>query len=68
MTKKEHMKDKTDAELTKLLAHTRLALREARFGKAGARPADAAAPRKLRVAIAQVLTEQCARSITPATA
>ena len=61
MTKKETMKEKTDQELIKLLADTRALLRTERFAAAGARPKDSSAPRKFRVAIARILTEQHVR-------
>jgi ribosomal protein L29 len=64
MAKREHMHDKTDTELTTLLADTRKALREARFASAGARPADASGAKKLRARVARVLTEERARLIT----
>jgi ribosomal protein L29 len=62
MTKKDNMTTKTDAELTKLLSETRAELRTERFSAAGARAKDSNAPKKLRVKIAQALTEQHARS------
>jgi ribosomal protein L29 len=62
MTKKESMTTKTDQELSKLLADTRAALRTERFAAAGARPKDSNAPRKFRIAIARLLTEQSNRS------
>lgn len=52
------MTKKTDAELAKLLADTRSSLRTERFAAAGARPKDTNSPKKLRKAIARVLTEQ----------
>ena len=62
MTKKNRINDKGDAELTKLLVTTREQLRTERFAAAGARPKDSNAPRKLRVMIARILTEQSARN------
>ncbi len=63
MTKKKNtMTDKADTELTKLLVETREQLRTERFAAAGARPKDSNSPRKLRVTIARVLTEQSVRS------
>lgn len=56
------MTDKADTELTKLLVETREQLRTERFAAAGARPKDSNSPRKLRVTIARVLTEQSVRS------
>ena len=66
MTKKESMNEKTDQELLKVLADTRANLRTERFAAAGARPKDSNAPRKLRVTIARVLTEQHARALKAA--
>ena len=54
---------KTDQELSGLLSETRAALRAERFAAAGARPKDSNAPRKLRVTIARILTEQWARTL-----
>ena len=62
MTKKEHMRDKTEAELTKLLGETREALRTLRFESAGARPKDSTAPSKARKVLARILTETNARA------
>jgi len=62
MTKKEAMTTKTDTELVKLLGDTRAQLRTERFSAAGARAKDSNAPRKLRVTIARILTEQTARA------
>jgi len=56
------MTTKTDAELAKLLADTRGELRTVRFSAAGARAKDSNAPRKLRVTIARILTEEHART------
>jgi len=61
MTKKEPMTGKTAQELSKLLADTRALLRTERFSAVGARPKDSNAPRKHRMTIARILTEQCAR-------
>ncbi len=63
MTKKDNMKTKTDQELIKLLADTRAELRTERFSAAGARAKDPNAKGKLRTKIAQMLTEQHARSV-----
>jgi len=63
MTKKESMMTKTDQELAGLLFDTRATLRAERFAAAGARPKDSNAPRKLRITIARVLTEQHVRSL-----
>ncbi len=54
---------KTDHELTELLSKTRETLRAERFSAAGARAKDSNSPRKLRKAIARVLTEQRARAL-----
>ena len=62
MAKKEHMGNKTDAELGTLLADSRKELREVRFQAAGARAQDASAARKLRKTIARVLTERALRA------
>ena len=62
MTKKEHMTTKTDAELSKMLADTRVSLRTLRFESAGARPKDSTAPRKARKVVARILTETNARA------
>lgn len=56
------MKEKSEAELTKLLTDTRAALREVRFAAAGSRPADPSAPIKLRKVVARILTERRARA------
>lgn len=56
------MKIKTDQELLKLLADTRVELRSVRFSAAGARAKDSNAPKKFRAVIARVLTEQHARA------
>lgn len=61
MAKKDSMTTRTDTELAKLLADTREELRTERFSAAGARAKESNAPRKLRVKIARVLTEQHAR-------
>lgn len=55
------MMNKTDQELTKLLAETREQLRVERFSAVAARAKDSNAPKKLRAAIARVLTEQHSR-------
>lgn len=60
--KKNHIQDKGDAELVSMLSETREQLRNERFAAAGARPKDSNAPRKLRVTIARILTEQGIRS------
>lgn len=62
MTKKNPITTLGDAELTKLVTETREKLRMERFAAAGARPKESNAPRKLRVTIARILTEQTARS------
>ena len=61
MTKKDTMATRTDHELTSLLVETRAALRAERFSAAGARAKESNAPRKLRAAIARILTEQSQR-------
>jgi len=63
MTKKITMTTKTDAELVKILADTRVALRTERFSAAGSRAKESNAPRKLRATIARALTEQRAREL-----
>ena len=60
------MKTKTDAELSKLLSDTRETLRTERFSAAGARAKESNAPRKHRVTIARVLTEQRTRVLKAA--
>jgi len=62
MTKKNPIPTLGDAELSKLITETREELRKQRFAAAGARPKESNAPRKLRVTIARILTEQTARS------
>jgi len=62
------MTNKTDQELSKLLADTRALLRTERFAAAGARPKDSNSPRKFRVAIARILTELHARKLKAVTA
>lgn len=57
------MTTKTDAELIKLLADTREALRVERFSAAGARAKDSNAKGKLRATVARALTEQHARAL-----
>ena len=57
------MTTKTDAELVKILADTRVALRTERFSAAGSRAKESNAPRKLRATIARALTEQRAREL-----
>lgn len=66
MAKKNTMKTVTDQELSKTLLDTREHLRTERFAAAGARPKDSSSPRKLRVTIARVLTEQHARAMQTA--
>jgi ribosomal protein L29 len=66
MAKREHMRDKSDAELDKLLVETRSQLREERFAASGARAKDPNQATRLRKVIARVLTEQRARSLTGA--
>lgn len=56
------MTTKTDTELEKLLVTTRATLRTERFAAVGARAKDSNSPKKLRVTIARVLTEQSVRS------
>ena len=60
------MATKTDGELSKLLADTRASLRAERFAAAGARPKDSNAPRKFRITIARIFTEQRARALKTA--
>ncbi len=60
------MKKKTDAELVKLVADTRVALRMTRFESAGSRAKDSSAPKKLRAVVARALTEQNARALAAA--
>ena len=62
MTKKDSLKEKSDAELLKTLSETRAALRGERFAAAGARPKDSNSPMKLRKTIARLLTEQSVRA------
>jgi len=62
MAKKESMKEKADAELLKVLADTRAALRTERFSAAGARAKESNAPKKLRAIIARILTERSVRA------
>lgn len=57
------MTTKTDAELLKTVTDARTQLRSERFSAAGARAKDSNAPRKLRVKIARVLTEQHKRTL-----
>lgn len=61
MTKIESMLNKADPELLKMLSETRATLRGERFAAAGARPKDSNAPKKLRMTIARILTEQSRR-------
>ena len=61
MKKKTSYKEKTPAELTKMLVEMRGALRNIRFAAAGARPADSSAHGKTRTEIARVLTELATR-------
>ncbi len=56
------MNQKTDGELSTLLAETRASLRTLRFEAAGARPKDSTAPHKARKVVARILTERRARS------
>ncbi len=56
------MTTKTDAELSRLLADTREALRLERFSAAGARAKDPSAARNMRATVARVLTEKTARA------
>ncbi len=62
MAKKINIKILSDAELNKLVADTKVDLREHRFAAAGARPKDTNAARKGRKVVARVLTEQKARA------
>ncbi|MHB8860423.1 MAG: 50S ribosomal protein L29 [Minisyncoccota bacterium] len=64
MAKREVMTTKTDQELLKLLADTRALLRTERFAATGARAKDSNSPKKLRAAIARILTEQHARTFS----
>ena len=66
MAKKEDMTKKTDQELSKMLVENREQLRAVRFAAAGARPKDSDEPKKLRKAIARILTEQRARELRSA--
>ena len=54
---------KTEQELSKELADTRALLRVERFAAAGSRPKDPNMPRKHRVTIARILTEQHVRTL-----
>ena len=63
MAKKEHMHDKSDTELSKLLAETRASLREERFAASGARAKDPNTAGALRKVIARALTEQRSRAL-----
>jgi len=65
-TKKLDMKKMSAEELSKKLSETRTELRTLRFAQAGSRPADTTAPRKARVLIARILTEQNARATAEA--
>lgn len=60
--KKNPIKEKTPAELTKMLAEKREELRKLRFEAAGARPKDTNAPAKVRKEIARILTELSSRT------
>ncbi len=55
--KKLSLKDKTVADLTKMLGEKREELRKLRFEAAGARPKDTNAPAKVRKDIARILTK-----------
>jgi ribosomal protein L29 len=59
--KKNPLKEKTPAELAKLLGEKREEQRALRFATLGARPKDPDAPKKLRKEIAQVMFEISAR-------
>lgn len=54
---------KTDQELVQLIGEARMRLRTERFAAAGARPKDSNAPKKSRLTIARILTEQRARTL-----
>lgn len=60
--KKNSLKEKTPAELTKMLGEKREEMRVLRFSSLGARPKDADAPKKLRKEVAQVMFELHART------
>lgn len=64
MAKKLILKEKTPAELAKLLGEKREELRKLRFEAAGARPKDSNAPKKVRAEIARIMTELTARTKT----
>ncbi len=57
MAKKLNLKEKSPADLEKILKEQREELRGLRFAAAGARPKDSNAPLKTRREIARVLTE-----------
>lgn len=56
-TKKNQLKEKTPAELTKLVKEKREELRGLRFAAAGARPKDSSLQGKNRKEVARLLTE-----------
>jgi ribosomal protein L29 len=60
--KKNPLKEKTPAELNKMLGEKREEMRTMRFSSLGARPKDADAPKKLRKEIAQLMFEIGART------
>ena len=60
--KKVKFTDKTDAELTKIIAEKREELRKLRFSAAGARAKDSSALGKLRKDIARIETLRTTRA------
>ncbi len=62
MAKKTNIKEKSEAELTKMLKEKREELRKLRFSAAGARPKDSNGPTKSRKEIARLLTEMGSRA------
>ena len=61
MAKKSNIKEKSPAELMKLLKQKREELRGLRFSSAGARAKDSNAPKQTRKEIARLLTEMGTR-------
>lgn len=61
MSKKLSLKEKSVAEIQKLLTEKREELRTLRFSAAGARAKDTNGPKKARTVVAQALTELSAR-------
>ena len=61
MSKKLSLKEKSVAEIHKLLTEKREELRALRFKAAGARAKDTNGPKKARKVVAQALTELSAR-------